>query len=222
MLGDSGERADCFGDLGVEVDSRCELIDDEKERETCYIFRRKLGYNASETCDVLDGYERSFCYNELGILQNKPDYCNYWTDDYLRYKCIGEVAGEAGDIGLCDFIPEDGKLLIDSGLDLDDKLMKEFCYVSVAVTTPLESKDTSPCDRISDIELQTYCRALVLNDHSLCMQIKDGFRSNRCTDDITKVQSFRSQRNLYLPERPGMAYQAIYVVNIYENEARLW
>jgi hypothetical protein len=222
MLTTPEDRKSCFSSLNVTVDEHCESIEDVQGRETCYVMRRKLGVNASESCDVLSGYDRGSCYSELAVLQRKPALCKNWDDPFFKFMCLGDVAAESGDPKVCNLIP-DGVAIWHFRPPFDSKIMKDFCFVAVAVTTYPNSKDTSLCDRIGDKEINVYCKALVLNKPALCLDISSSFRKNKCIADVPTVQWYRKTRNPYTPKEVGMAYLAVYTLGKdSEDDVRLW
>ena len=222
-LNSSADRERCFAGLGVLVDDKCESIVDAAGRAGCYIGRRKMGSNASMVCGVFDDWRADSCYADLAIAKLDPTLCKRVSDTLDGFTCIGEVAGEAQNASFCSLIPAGGFSEAPTVYPVENSLLRDFCFASVAVCTPVSTKDTTMCERIADADLRVYCRALVLNDTSLCGTLSNSFRVSKCSNDMSSVNSGRGVSNPFFPGRPfNSPYAMMYFMRLDNGKTRLW
>ena len=217
------EKMVCLNGLGLSPVEDCEKADLPGEREDCYnFFSMKMG--CQDLCGLMVTFRsRAGCFTGCAVNLMKPWLCDYATDEYNRLICLGFSASESNNRMVCDSIPSSG-LIKDTYLyDRNYSLFKDLCYVAVAATKNVSVNDTSLCELVSDSDLMLYCKAMVLDDTSLCGRINDTYRREKCVDDNVQVQFQRSSKSPYFPQtRIGRPYYFIYIAQIVDNKSRIW
>jgi hypothetical protein len=214
------DRMKCLQDLNLTPVVECE--NDTKGRVACYNDYSMHG-RCESVCLLLDPVNKRDCFTGCAVNLMKSHLCDQAFSDINKLRCLGFVAAEEQNKTICDTIPSEGSFTGTSVLNTDYMTYRDLCYASFAITKNATLKDTSDCELVRNLEMQLYCKAMVLNHTGLCSEITDLFRQAKCFRDFEFIQKARSSRSYFFPDRIARPYYIIYQNQpINSSNARIW
>ena len=164
----SGVRDSCVAELAkVKKDiSVCNLIKSEQTKGFCQEQIAEIT-NDVKICEIItDDYWISNCYFNLGITNDKDEFCLNILDQDQEMECHETVALSTNDYKLCDLLSTE---------------RKDICLGKIAK----ETLKLEVCDGISVPISVDACRLRVvklLNNKELCKEIKTSVVRDSCNE----------------------------------------